>query len=268
VRELWLRNHESVLQGLIAQYGATNHEQKLKNFLDVGAEPMSVVAFHNTFFRQARDAFVIGAYYPSLTAVCALAERVLNHLILALREDFRQTPEYKRVFRKDSFDNWNLAIETLAAWEILMPRTVVLLRDLKTVRDRSLHFCPDIEPDCREAALNALRLLHDIVKEQFGAVGDRPWYIQGNVGIAFVRKSQEEVPFVARVILPSCALVGPAHEVRWDKNSGGWVAVDAAAYPDREVTDDEFIELLKVEQEVRAEARREVSLRVRSEAER
>src|SRR5450759_156894 len=85
VRELWLQNHDSILQGLIAQYGAAKHEQKLKNFIEVGAEPISVIAFHHSFLRQARDAFVVGAYYPSLTAACALAERVLNHLILALR---------------------------------------------------------------------------------------------------------------------------------------------------------------------------------------
>jgi hypothetical protein len=38
---------------------------------------------------------------------------VLNHLLLALRGDYQHTPEYKRVYRKDSFDDWNVPIDAL-----------------------------------------------------------------------------------------------------------------------------------------------------------
>jgi hypothetical protein len=46
---------------------------------------------------------------------------ILNHLLLDLREEFRGTPEYKQIHRKDSFDNWDLAIDTLEAWSVLLP---------------------------------------------------------------------------------------------------------------------------------------------------
>jgi hypothetical protein len=73
------------------------------------------VAFHNVFFNQVRDSFVIGSYYPALTAACALGERILNHLVLGLRDSFRTAEEYKRVYRKDSFDNWMIPIDVLEA---------------------------------------------------------------------------------------------------------------------------------------------------------
>jgi len=49
-----------------------------------------VIAYHNSFLRRVRDAFASGNYYPALTAGCALGERILNHLILDLREEFRR----------------------------------------------------------------------------------------------------------------------------------------------------------------------------------
>lgn len=56
------------------------------------------------------------ADYPALVGACALGERILNHLILDLRGAYAHTPEYKRVHRKDSFDDWRVPIDTLAAW--------------------------------------------------------------------------------------------------------------------------------------------------------
>jgi len=243
-RELGRRNTELIIQGLVAQYGTYHADEKTKNFIDLGASPISVVAFHNVFFRQARDAFVMGAYYPALTAICALGERVLNHLVLKLRDEFQATPEYKEVYRKDSFDNWDLAIDTLEAWRVLLPEAAALFRKLKAFRNRTIHFNPETEQGTRDIALDALKIFHGIIDKQFSGFGGQPWYIPDAVGVSFVRKAAESEPFVAHVILPSCTLVGPAHRLE-HVGDGHLVAVDPTEYPDREVTDEEFIELFK-----------------------
>jgi hypothetical protein len=243
VQEMHRKNKAMIIEWLAAQYGQIEHAAKVKNFLDLGAAPFSVVAFHNRFYRQARDAFVAGAYYPALTGVCALGERVLNHLVLSMREDYAHTPEYRRVYRKDSFDDWHVAIDALLRWSVLLPRTAELFRKLRGVRHRAIHFDPTVEASAREMALKALKLFEGIVDEQFAA-WDRPWYIQNDIGIAFVRKDHESVPFVARVVLPSCVLVGPGHDLE-KKDDGEWAVIDPHEYTDCQVSDEEFIRLFK-----------------------
>jgi hypothetical protein len=243
-RTSMLQNQASVREGLRAQYGHLAHEPKLKNFIDLGPEPISIVSFHNTFFRQARDAFVIGSYYPALTATCALGERVLNHLVLAFRDEFQSTAEYRRVYRRDSFDNWDLAIDTLEAWSILLPSTALLFRELRDVRNRALHFNPETEHNTRKIALDAIAIFRAIVEQQFTAFGDKPWFIPNDVGISFVRRAHEDDPFVRRVLLPSCSKVGPKHSVDHGPD-GHMIAVDPHEYAVGDVTDEEFIQLFK-----------------------
>jgi hypothetical protein len=221
VRASWEENVATVEQSLVVDYGIGRHHVKGRDFLAVGDLPFSLVAFHNKFLQQARDAFVIGAYYPALTASCALGERVLNHLILLLRGAFSSTPEYKRVHAKNSFDNWDVAIDALASWDVLIPEAVVAFRELRELRNRALHFRPDTDVNDRELGLAALTTVKRIVALQFPAFA-APWLIPNSIGIPFVRKSHEEKPFVAKVVLPCCAHVGPAHELLDGPNGLSW----------------------------------------------
>lgn len=234
----WQQNQIQIKEGLIAQYGALGCHQKISNFVALDSAPFSVIAFHNKFLRQSREAFVVGAYYPALTAACALGERILNQLISHLREDYRTTPECRKVYRKNSFDNWDLAIETLEAWDVLLPDPAARFRELRDTRNRSLHFNPETEKNDRELALQAIRTLTSIVEGQFSAAGKQPWFIMGIKGATFVKKSFEEVPFVKRIILPTCPLVGPRHKL--ELKHGTWVIHDDHDYGDEGITDEEF----------------------------
>lgn len=104
VKALHRQNRERTIAGLKLEFGSLRFEEKLQNFIDIGAKPFSVLAFHNRFYAQARSAFVQCQYYPALTGVCALGERVLNHLVLGLRDHYKASASYKRVYRKGSFD--------------------------------------------------------------------------------------------------------------------------------------------------------------------
>jgi len=121
IKQLHRRNRKQTEDELIWEFGEASAGQKRQNFIDLGPKPISILAFHNKFFQQIRISFVMGAYYPALTASCVLGERILNYLILTLRDEFKTTAEYKRVYNKDSFDNWDIAIDTLEAWNILLP---------------------------------------------------------------------------------------------------------------------------------------------------
>src|SRR5262245_255998 len=97
VKEQWRQNKDQIAGSVAGEFGSEDLERKLRDFAAIGVRPFSIISHHNTLFAQVRDAFVQGAYYPALTGACALGERILNHLVIDLRDEFRSTPEYKSV---------------------------------------------------------------------------------------------------------------------------------------------------------------------------
>jgi hypothetical protein len=243
VQEQCRRNQQRIREALLEEYGPFQAEIKARNFVDFGRIPFSVFAFHNRFVEQIRRSFVVGGYYPALTGTCALGERILNHLILLLREDYRGTPQYKRVYSRDSFDNWEFAIGTLQAWNVLLSDVAASFRELRAIRAQAIHFKPEVDTNDRAMALEAGHCLLRIVGEQFGPDGRKPWIIAGTPGEMFIRKEAEALPFVKHVYLPNCRLVGPKHRLVFEGDS--LIVHDNHEYEDREVSDDEFRELRK-----------------------
>lgn len=108
IKKMWRDGQEGIKQGLILEYGMADAETKLRNFIDLGPKPSSIIAYHNRFAEQARRSFIVGGYYPALTGTCALGERILNQLVLGLREEFKSTPQYKHVYKQKAFNDWDL----------------------------------------------------------------------------------------------------------------------------------------------------------------
>jgi hypothetical protein len=240
-RDSHLAAQQQIRQGLIEEFGLHQPDEKLRNFMDIGPLPLSIQAFHNKFFAQARNAFVVAAYYPALTATCALGERILNHLMRLLRGDFKRTPQYKEVYRKDSFDNWDDAIDTLASWGVLLDEATVAFKTLRDLRNQAIHFDPATDTNDRPLALGAIRVMTKIISTQFPVIGNCPWFIPKTPGMSFIAKAAESEPFVRRVYLPRCALLGPAHALRF---SGNIVTPIDMRYSDIEITDDQYRELV------------------------
>lgn len=242
VKKLWSENKKSLEESLASEFGFRNKELKLQNFKDLGPAPLSIIAFHNKFFRQIRTSFVIGSYYPALTGACALGERILNYLILTLRKDFKQTPEYKRVYSKKSFDDWDEAIKILESWQILLPAVAVKFKSLKDIRNReAIHFNVETEAKDREVALRAIKILADIINGQFAFLGLQPWFIEKTKGEFYIKKDWEDKPFIKTVYIPNCCLVGPFHKVETVTN--GLEVVDDFKYENKEISDAEFIKI-------------------------
>jgi hypothetical protein len=243
VKALHIENRTKIIEGLKAEFGSEQFEAKLKNFQDIVDATMSIVSYHNLFFRQARQAFVIGSYYPALTSACALGERILNHLIIDLRGHFRAHPAYKEVYRKGSIDDWDRAVSVLEDWHVLEPNVGDNFKKLKALRHKSIHFDPQTYSLAREDALSALEILRDIIRIQFGAFGTQRWFIAGTKGACFIRKQSEGDPFVKTFYLKQCPEVGYRYALTF-LQGGGVLVFDQDDYGNKTVSDEEFRDLL------------------------
>lgn len=94
-KALHIESRNKVIERLKAEYGERHHAQVIQNTKDLGAKAFSVVSYHNAMHEQARRAFVSGLYFPALLAACALGERILNHLIIDLRDQYKTSPHYR-----------------------------------------------------------------------------------------------------------------------------------------------------------------------------
>ncbi len=239
VRELHLKNREQVIAGLKERYGVLHHDRIIQNLRDLGPKPFSLIAYHNQFYHEAREAFIIGAYYPALVSACALGERMLNHLVLDLRDDFKSSPHYRRVYRKDSFDDWNFATAVLSDWGVLVDGVADHFLELGKLRHRSIHFNPETYRMLREDALAALKLVGNIASKQFGFFGHQPWFIEGTAGAQFIKKSYETHPFVRKYLVPQSGFVGILYGMECGAN-GHWRHLDLVDYGDGIMLDEEF----------------------------
>ncbi len=78
VRRVWEENKRRVRESVLMEVGVSDYDRKLEDFSALGMTPLSVLAFHNIFYRQVRAAFVIGAYYAALVGAGTLGERILR----------------------------------------------------------------------------------------------------------------------------------------------------------------------------------------------
>lgn len=234
---------ERVRKRMEYRYGSDNLDEKVQNLQDIGAQAMSVISFHNNFYRQARHAFIVGVYYPALTATCALGERILNELVLALRSYYPTPMDHPEIATHKSFANWTLMIDALEGWGILLSDVTEAFRALTKTRHRTLHFNPVSQDEVRVLAVDAIQRMNLIIHRQFGILGLQPWFIPGIRGASYIAKSWEDSPYVETFLLPHSALVGPRHQLNISEDMF-MVTVQDEQYDERELTDEEFRDMV------------------------
>jgi hypothetical protein len=158
-----------------------------------------------------------------------------------MRDNFKKTPEYKDIWRKSSFDNWDVPINTLASWNIFQVAEVKEeFHKLKDIRNRSLHFNSSTYKTLREDALAALKHLAEIISCQFGFHHNARWLLKGTKGAFFISKNYENDPFLTKYYLSQGPKVGPYHSMSYD--NGSWIYFDWDNYA-QEISDEEFVEI-------------------------
>lgn len=236
-------NRRREIERLKADYGERRLQQVIQDTKDLGSKAFSIISYHNLMHEQARRAFVSGLYFPALVAACALGERILNHLILDLRDHYKSSPHYRRVYRGKSFDDWRFAARVLEDWGVLLPHVGSAFIELATLRNRSVHFNPATYNTMREDALSALKTLGRIIQLQFGVFGRQPWFIENTPGAQFIKRDFEGLPFVRTYIVPLSGFVGV--DFGMDHTERGWRHLDYDDYGPGDIDDAEYARLYR-----------------------
>jgi len=225
---------EAVRTSLIGElreaFGARDFEAKLARFREVSPPWARLVWPHLNPEREVYDAYTLGAFYPALTAACCMAEAVLNVLVVRVREHFKESPSYKKVYRKDSFQDWSQAIDVLLEWGVFNEEMAARFNRLNCLRNEAVH--PRTLQGVQGKAREALGLYSEVVHKLFGPREDLIFWCPGEM---YIRREKEADPLVKELFIPACKYVGYKHSI--DEN---WNFVDPYDYEDRVVDDQEF----------------------------
>jgi hypothetical protein len=247
IQAQWRSNQSKVRMELLAEYGTAEGEAKIENYRAMGPAPWSIVAEHNALLAQTRSAFAHDDFYPALVSACALGERIFNQLILTLRDDYvNHKAAIRRVRRDDTFTDWGSSIEVLRGWGVLTDDLTHRYLDLERQRHAAVHFDPAVSAGTREPALQALRLIQEIIEGVFAPHGGPPRFIANIPGASFFSLASEELPIVKRIFLPRSALLSPAHRmfVRQTAEGIAWEIYDDAEYDPTDLSDAGFAEAI------------------------
>src|SRR5919106_1746170 len=218
---------------LATTHGVINVEEKLKRYLEFNPPNLCVLTEFHDLFRQIQDSYVSGYDYTALTGACCLGERILNLLVIKTRRYHKQSRYYKRIYRNDSIQKWDLAMDALSDWCVLKGDTIDKFKELSTLRNASVHYGP--LRDLRPRALSSLSLVTAITDELFGLRTDIFFCVPGEF---YIRKDVEEGSIVKEFFIPNCPLVGYKHFLEGGTNS--LIIRDNFDYEPLEVDDDEF----------------------------
>jgi hypothetical protein len=225
------------LELLSRQYGAFDLEGKFHRWSRLQVPSLCAPIEYLELLHEVEDAFVLGAFYPALTAACCLGERILNHLVLQVRVHYVDHPRYKEAWRRESVDDWGLAISLLTDWQTLDQKQRTEFNELLGLRNPAVHFGSVLERET--SSRRAVQLVYSITESLFSPAHDRFSWTPGEI---YIKKSYETDPLTLEFVLPHCIQVGYAHTIEQVEIEGSvrLAVQDNQLYDTSEISDDEF----------------------------
>jgi len=134
IKAQWLKNKAIIVSSYTARYGLENFETKFSNKIRIPHYNF----FDNRytlFLHQIIESYVMGYYYPCIVSSCSIIEKILNNLILELRDDYKdieinytndyltKNHSYEKIHKDKSFSNLSLMIKALEDWNVFTDKT-------------------------------------------------------------------------------------------------------------------------------------------------
>jgi len=235
---------EEQKEAISQKYGAAHFEEKFDRWLAIPKPVISIVTEHTYLLEDIENAYVLGSYYASLTGACCLGERIFNQIILNVRDSYKSTDWYKKIYRSNSFDSWDVGVQILRDWKIIESKTENDYRELAKLRNESVHF-QGKDQDLVLMTKKAITLINSIVSDLFELKRENKFLLFFEVpGEIYLKKEAEDIPFVKAFYISHASLVGFKHSVKLAEGPRFGI-VDPGPYKGADVTDSEFVRLRK-----------------------
>lgn len=222
---------------LKSEFGAHEFESKFERWLKIDYPPLGLIDEYPDKITQIINAYSCGYFYPVVTSACCLAERILNRLVLETRDYFKSSPHYKKIYRKDSFDDWSKMILILSNWKLISQTALDEFNKLMPIRHSSIHYNKNY--NFEEIAPIVINSLISAITEIFGVINRKDIYLVFNIpGEVWVKSEAENDPFVKEFVLPHCYYAHAVHEIDRSNNR-----IIERLGKTGKLTDQEFIEL-------------------------
>jgi hypothetical protein len=224
---------------LKSELGEHDFDAKFERWKQIDYPTLGLIDEYPEKLAQIISTYCIGYAYPAVTAACCLAERILNRLVLRCRDHFKSHLEYKKTYRKSSFDDWGRMLDLIGDWQLVPLRAVDVFRDLMPIRHQSIHYNEAYDFDA--VAPDAINKLIAGVTEVFGVMNRKDIYLVFEVpGEVWVRSEAESLPFVKEFVIPHCYYAHAVHDV--DFHAG---KITERLGKTGRLSDREFVELRK-----------------------
>ncbi|MBD2743485.1 hypothetical protein [Coleofasciculus sp. FACHB-1120] len=229
----------SIEEQLKAELGHINFKEKLERWNKIDYPPIGLIDEYPQKIQQIINTYCMGYFYPAVTSACCLAERLLNRLVLKTRRYFTSHRDYKKIYDKASFDDWEKMLSLIFDWKLIPENAINLFRDLKPIRHQSIHYNENY--DFELVAPIAINKLIAAITEIFGVENRKDIYMVFDIpGEVWVRSAVEKQPFVIEFVLPYCCYAHAVHEI--DVTSR---RINERLGETGLLTDEEFVELRK-----------------------
>jgi hypothetical protein len=227
---------DGMYDSTVLKFGAANVTEKFDRWFSLNPPDLCVPVEYHELLREVEGSYIRGDYYPGLTGACCLGERILNHLVIGLKNYYKTSLRYKEVAAKESIQDWGKAIEILIDWGVITEQQARDFGDLLSLRNPAVHF-GDVKRRSTEA-YKALNLVYSITKSLFGHNIPIFFWAPGEI---YIKNEKENDPFVKVFLIPHCVKVGFNHEVR-SVELGSIEIYDPGPYPEEYITDETFVE--------------------------
>lgn len=207
-----INEHKNLETSLKLDWGENNFNDKVARFKKLDLAILGVPDEYYDLMKPIISSYCCGYYYPAMTSAGALGERILNRLLINTRDYFKSSKHYKKIWKKQSFEQWEIPIKILLEWKIITSEVADLFSKLKKYRNDATHYNDNynFETNSHEA----IKILASVIDLQFNYMNRKDLLWVFNVpGEILVRSEFTEDPFVKEFILPHCNLEVPTeHE--------------------------------------------------------
>lgn len=232
------KQKEGLLNSFKSQWGESDFDKKIERYIKLDLAYIGIPEEYYELLQPIISSYCCGYFYPAMTSAGALGERILNRLILKLRDYYKTSKHYKKIYRKDSFDQWEYPVEVLKDWGVITEEVANLFLDLKQYRNDSIHYNEGY--DFEKNSHDAIKVLANIIDLQFNYMSRKDlFWIFIVPGEILLRTEKIDNPFVKEFVLPHCLLIGPYCEPT------ATPPIKTKKYPLMPFSDEEFINLRK-----------------------